>query len=313
MNPYYIYIYFDPRKVGVYQYENYIFEYEPFYVGRGKITNRKIQRLHQHLYDAKKDLSEIRDKNTYKIYKIKNILESGLEPIILKYKDNLIREDANFLERDLILKIGRKNENGPLTNLSKGGDGGVGGWEIVNSRPQSEETKLKKSLTMKGVPKSEETKNKMREYNKNNKDRRSYIEKFGEELALQRKLHLSKINSGENNYFYGRNHTEETKKSIGKKNAEKIRTEEFKQLISESSKKLWNSEEYKEKIFKSRKEFFLKNCLKYKIKNIITSEIIIVNGKVGILNFFNVKGFNLNLYLNTNRLYKDTFLVFNVE
>ena len=38
MNEYYVYIYCDPRKKGEFKFEGleYIFNYEPFYVGMGK-------------------------------------------------------------------------------------------------------------------------------------------------------------------------------------------------------------------------------------------------------------------------------------
>jgi hypothetical protein len=44
-NSCYVYIYFDPRKKDIFKYEDYQFDYEPFYVGVG-VNNR----LMAHIY-----------------------------------------------------------------------------------------------------------------------------------------------------------------------------------------------------------------------------------------------------------------------
>ena len=106
VNEFYVYIYLDPRKPGIYEYGDYKFDYEPFYVGKGK-----GYRLYEHLY--------CRDKyNNYKTNKIKSIYKENLEPIILKVHDNLEESKAYELEIDLINLIGRHiSKNGLLTNI----------------------------------------------------------------------------------------------------------------------------------------------------------------------------------------------------
>lgn len=123
MNKHYVYIYLDPSKKGVFEYGNnkeYKFDFEPFYVGMGK-----NYRLYDHLKQAI-HREFITKGNRHKFYKIKQILNSGNEPIILKIKDLISVEEAKELEIMLIALIGRSClEKGPLTNLTEGGDRGV--------------------------------------------------------------------------------------------------------------------------------------------------------------------------------------------
>lgn len=46
MKKFYIYVYLDPRKIGNYNYFDYKFDYEPFYVGKGSNDRYK-----EHLTD----------------------------------------------------------------------------------------------------------------------------------------------------------------------------------------------------------------------------------------------------------------------
>lgn len=109
---FYIYIYLDPRKPGQYEYNDYCFLYEPFYVGKGK-GNR--------LKDKNKSRSTIFKNKIKKLYKLE------LNPIILKLKDNLNEKESFKLEKELIYEIGRKDLNkGPLINFTDGGFGGSG-------------------------------------------------------------------------------------------------------------------------------------------------------------------------------------------
>ena len=52
---FYTYIYLDPRKPGKYEYGDYLFSYEPFYVGKGK-GNKHIGL--KHTSESKKIISE---------------------------------------------------------------------------------------------------------------------------------------------------------------------------------------------------------------------------------------------------------------
>jgi hypothetical protein len=55
LDNFYIYIYLDPRKPGKYVYGMYVFDYEPFYVGKGK-----DKQYISHLREAVKKISESR-------------------------------------------------------------------------------------------------------------------------------------------------------------------------------------------------------------------------------------------------------------
>ena len=113
---FYVYVYLDSATPGDFNYgefREYHFDYEPFMVGKGK-----GERCCDHLkeYSLK--------KNSHKNNKIKQILREGLEPIIVKQKENLI-ECVSFKYEMLLIKlIGRADLGlGPLTNLTDGGEG----------------------------------------------------------------------------------------------------------------------------------------------------------------------------------------------
>jgi len=106
---FYIYVYLDPRRSGQYNYGSYEFEYEPFYVGKGKDDR-------------------INDKkNNHCEYKINKIRGLGFETIRRRIIEN-IEENYSFeLEKKLIKLIGRENlKEGPLTNETDGGEGSSG-------------------------------------------------------------------------------------------------------------------------------------------------------------------------------------------
>lgn len=119
-NEFYVYIYLNPLKPGKYIYDNITFDFEPFYVGKGKGG-----RFKDHLF-TKEGSSEKKSL-------INQLLESKNSPIILKTKENITEDEAFEEEKKLIKLIGRKIlNNGPLLNIQQGGEG-FSGWIITEN------------------------------------------------------------------------------------------------------------------------------------------------------------------------------------
>jgi len=160
---YYVYVYLDPRKKGLFTYREYIFEYEPFYVGKGCYN-----RYRDHINESKNlNYDDYKHRKIRKIYK-----QTGIYPIIIKFKNNLSEKEAYSLERDLISTIKRWNvEGGPLVNIVEGGRGPNGLYGELNpfyGKTHSEKTKniiRNKKLGVSVGPMSEETKEKLRKVN----------------------------------------------------------------------------------------------------------------------------------------------------
>jgi len=174
MNIFYIYVYLDPRKPGIYKYDSYKFDYEPFYVGKGK-------------NERWKDISH-RSKYFKRI--INKIKKSGSEPIIIKLEENLNEEKSFISELKLIEIIGRKDlKRGPLLNFTNGGEGS-------NGYIHSEEWKTERSKRMTG---------------KNNPIYKKYGDKnpfFGKHHSEYTKNQMSKNHA----YFKGENNPASTLK-----------------------------------------------------------------------------------------------------
>lgn len=119
---YYIYIFTDPTKPGIYIFENYEFEFEPFYVGVSN-TNSYYKREEVHIKYAKikKDVTN----NKYKMNIINKILKENKEPYVYRLFEDSNRNFIFDMEKNIISIIGtRFNGKGPLVNISGGGDGG---------------------------------------------------------------------------------------------------------------------------------------------------------------------------------------------
>lgn len=198
-----VYVFLNPSKPGIYKYDNLSFDFEPIYVGKGKINRPK-----NHLFRYKNGKS-------YFYNKLKKIVGEGNEPVWIIVKDGLSEREAFDEEIRIIKLIGRKSNGGTLTNLSHGGEGQTGyrhrdesKEKISNSlknnkdwlekmKSQEYRDKLSKSLMGhegygKGVPRTEEVKDKIR-----------------------------KSVTGDKNHFYGKTHSEELKKKMSDRNSGK--------------------------------------------------------------------------------------------
>lgn len=136
MNDYYIYCYLNPLKPGIFKYGDYTFDFEPFYIGKGKgdRINHHVQRCHLK-----------NDRNLLKVHIINKILHLNLDIIKIKLLSNLAEEDALIKEVYFVNLIGRRNLNkGSLANLTNGGDGGA-------ERLVADETKNKISISIKNI------------------------------------------------------------------------------------------------------------------------------------------------------------------
>jgi hypothetical protein len=141
----------DPRKKGPFSYGQFIFDFEPFYIGKGKKETRgRKGRLIRHLTDYCLKI----DVNKLKVNIIKKIRkETGQNPITRIYKENLTDRGALDMEIQMIRAIGRRDlKTGPLANLTDGG-------ETTNLSIEARE-KIRKSKL--GIPRSEDTKQKLR-------------------------------------------------------------------------------------------------------------------------------------------------------
>lgn len=108
-NRYYVYCYMDPIIPYNKEHLGINFEFEPFYIGKGS-GKRKFK----HLLEAKQK----NHTKSHKLNRIKSILKSGNDPLIIECASNLKEDEAFLLETSLITSIGRRDQKtGPLTNL----------------------------------------------------------------------------------------------------------------------------------------------------------------------------------------------------
>jgi hypothetical protein len=180
----------DPRKPGLYKYDNLIFEYEPFYVGKGKNS-----RMYTLLRWAK-GLKFVKDGNLHKYNRTKSILSEGKEPYIIKIGENLSEWDAFSLENKTVIRIGRRDlGKGPLTNLNDGGG------KTYNLSKESRE-KI-----------SNFAKNRLGDF-AGDKNPMFGVHRYGKDSPHYGKKHSEETKKRLSNLATGRKHSEETKQKM---------------------------------------------------------------------------------------------------
>lgn len=206
---YYVYMYQDPRKSDFYfntgtdPYFGY-YQFEPFYIGKGK-----GRRIKQHLWEARTPSAN--KYNQHKLNKIQEIINSGKQVIVVKLKEFDTEKEAFDFEKKLIRQIGRY-PNGPLTNMTDGGDG-------ISGYKHTREWKEKLSKWNKEHPLSTEVRKYISSCALKGKNHQFY----GTHRSEETKRKISLKNSGQNNGMYGYKPTEEERKKqserfSGKKN-----------------------------------------------------------------------------------------------
>lgn len=203
---FYVYVYLDPLYQIYSEYGDLKFDNLPIYIGKGKGG-----RLKEHLRKTNNPIF----RNKIKCWKRK-----GVEPIIIKIHENITEQEAWDLEKKYIVTIGRLDQgNGPLLNLTDGGDGPAGRipWNKgKKTGPQSEQHRARKSASSKGTPKSDLTR------------QRISVSTTGKPKSETHKENLRKANLGKSNH--------PNKGKTG------VHSEELLAQWSESHKKSWTPE-----------------------------------------------------------------------
>ena len=250
-NIYYCYVYLDTRKPGTFEFEDLKFDYEPFYIGKGK--NR---RSHYHLIYVKRRIDQ-----TFRhhfLRKIKKILEDKLEPEIIFLKRNISEKESYVLETSTIEKIGLSN----LTNIFPGGKGGRHNKNFAGKK-HSIEAKRKMSIAHKG------------------KLNPMYGDKYFR--SKEGSESFSTKTSGEKHHYFNAKRDDKTKEKISKSLMGFEWTDEEKKKRSRGMKKVW--EQRKAENIKISNPGTSK---KIKLYNAITSKEIILNSQRECSEFFNL-------------------------
>jgi hypothetical protein len=251
----YVYIYLNPLKIGTYNYGKFHFDYEPFYIGLGKIDSH----VKQASYNKEK---------SFKDNVILKILKENQEPIRYKLYENITLYSAKRLEKCLIKLIGRKDLiKGPLVNLTDGGDGCQ---NSIVSKENREKARLRAiELWDKGIFKPQ--------YGTSN----PFFNKHHTEETIQKikkSIFNGKSRKGENNSNFNNKWTEEQKKEASIRNKENhkhlhgdnnpAKRKEVREKISESKMGLKNPNAYKWRLVTPDEEIIIiEGGIKKALKN----------------------------------------------
>jgi hypothetical protein len=231
---FFVYIYFDPKTLTP-KYAEYKFEFEPFYVGKGK-----GKRHLQHVKDAKNT-----NKNSPKLIKIRALKAQNLIPIITIIKDCLNEKSAFELEILLIKTIGRMDKNqGPLLNCTNGGQG-----QINRSFTDLHKQRISETRKTRHIKHTKETIEKLK------------IIKTGKKRSLETRQKISNAllkrdSETQNKFVYSRKdktNSKEHNKKISDANTGKIVSKQTSEKISKANKNKYVSNETRLKLSKAGK------------------------------------------------------------
>lgn len=238
---YYNYVYLDPRKPGKFVYGKLKFDYEPFYIGKGK-----DERCYEHLKNChyKNDNDMFKHSDAFH-NKLRKLLRCNFEPIIQIIKYYKIEGIAYKNETNIISLIGSRHINtikdGPLENV------------CLDNRPPNHKGKTYEEIY--GI---EEAKNQKKKRNDLQRSKGGYF--GGHKHTEKSKLKTSQALSGPKHPFYGTHFSESTKQKISLKAKERYKTQ-----LHPSSLNFIAISPFGEKYFLKGnvKQFCLKNNISY--------------------------------------------------
>lgn len=175
------------EKYKLYYLTSEIDEMKPRYIGYTTLDLEK--RLSNHINDFK-----YKKCKSYKVNWITKVLNCGKNPMIFEICRTDSLENALFLERKYIFELGKIYK---LTNSTSGGE---------ESKSLIDSVKEKISNTLKEYYRNNSTWNKGLKYS------------FSDERNHKRRKKMGNIINGENNHFYGKSHSFETRKKLSEKN-----------------------------------------------------------------------------------------------
>lgn len=260
-----------------------------------KITNLVNGKMYIGKRSCKKDIEKDKYIGSGKLLK-RAVKKNGIE----NFKKEILvvcnTEEEAFNEERRIIKELKATESEEYYNIAEGGNGFTSDevkkrweneeyrnkirettkklWENPEFREKIKEVNSNRNPANKGLKLSEDVKYKIGIMSKQHWKKEEYRKKVTEgirkswENEERRKITRERM-LGEKNHFYGRKHTEETKKKlsefhkgnkyslgkkhteetkrkIGEKNRGRIQGEETRKKLSIASKKLWENDKHKE-------------------------------------------------------------------
>jgi hypothetical protein len=228
MNDFYVYIYLDPRKPGIYKYGKYKFDYEPFYVGKGK-GNRLIDFNH---------------RSGWCKSKLKSL---NYKPIIIAKRSKLSVLDAYIFEQRLINTIGRADLNkGPLTNMTDGGEGPINLIKTEQHKKNIAKALMGKKYSVircKNISEGLKNLHRKSSHTKETKQKIG-LSKLGKKrlpFSDEWKENMSESHKGEKNHFYGKHHSKASLEKMSRKLKGRKGTFKNKKHTTETKQKMVNA------------------------------------------------------------------------